>query len=501
MALIGTIIPLLAVLYFAWSFAVVQEKKGLVAIAEHALDRTDKTLLEAAQTLKILTQLKLTPCSKPHIQEIRRLNVNNASIEEIGYFKNGFLACTSWGITEEKVAEVAADRIQSNGVGFSINNQPIITNGNPMVVLSYQHYNILINPQRFVDIIMPGNISLTLMGEDKRIIGTINSPSAEVMASPTSKLDTKNLIIVLKKPGFIVIVNEPRALLESKLGQQLLLLLPFGLIMAIVIVGLIVWFLRRRLSPLGELAIAVEKKEFVVFYQPIVNLKTQVCVGAEALVKWRRPGGELIQPDLFIPLAEQSGLILPITDQIIDAVIEQMRDLLSADKSLHIAINLSVADIESGRILQVIEKAIAFTGISRHQIWLEATERGFMKVEEARKTIFKARKLGYIVAIDDFGTGYSSLSTLQNFPLNILKIDKTFIDRIGSEAVITSVIPHIINMAQTLELDIVAEGIEQSLQADYLMERGVKYGQGWLYAKALPAKDFIKFYKNNKASY
>ena len=292
---------------------------------------------------------------------------------------------------------------------------------------------------------------------------------------------------------------EPRSKLNDRLRREQLLLLPLGLLMAAFIVGIVVWLSRRRLSLMGELKIAIERREFFVHYQPIIALDTGVCVGAEALIRWRRPDGSMIRPDLFIPVAEDSELILPITDQVIDCVIADMRAALLADRALHIAINLCASDIETGRVLDVLERALDGTGIEAQQIWLEATERGFINVEAARATIDKARARGHAVAIDDFGTGYSSLSSLQNLPLDALKIDKSFVDTIGTDAATSSVTPHIIDMARTLNMLIVAEGIETQQQADYLRERKVEFGQGWLFAKALPAAEFLTFYRARRA--
>ncbi len=121
-----------------------------------------------------------------------------------------------------------------------------------------------------------------------------------------------------------------------------------------------------------------------------------------------------------------------------------------------------------------------------------------MDVKSARATIEEARRLGHSVAIDDFGTGYSSLQYLQDLPLDALKIDKSFIDTVGLVSATSAVTPHIIDIAKSLNLYIVAEGIERQEQADYLLARGVQYGQGWLYSKALPAPEFIAFYNDSK---
>jgi sensor c-di-GMP phosphodiesterase-like protein len=304
---------------------------------------------------------------------------------------------------------------------------------------------------------------------------------------------------VREQAGLKVVAIEARSRLLARFREQRILMLPLGILMAGFIVAIVVWFSRRRLSLRGELAIAVQRREFIAHYQPLIELKTGRCVGAEALVRWRRPDGALVAPDLFIPLAEASGLIVQITDQVVAAVIADLGALLVANRDLHIAVNLSAEDIKTGRIPELLHAALAGTGIRAEQIWLEATERGFMDVTVARAALEQARAYGHPVAIDDFGTGYSSLSYLQQLPLDALKIDKSFIDTICTDSATSSVTPHIIDMAKTLQLKIVAEGIETRAQADYLLERSVEYGQGWLYSRALPAPEFIAFHRRNGA--
>jgi len=134
--------------------------------------------------------------------------------------------------------------------------------------------------------------------------------------------------------------------------------------------------------------------------------------------------------------------------------------------------------------------------VQQKQIWLEATERGFVEIDAARATVNRARELGYLAAIDDFGTGFSSLQHLQQLPLDVLKIDKSFVDNIDQDAATGTVTGHIIEMAKSLRLQIVAEGIETEAQRDYLRGHGVQFGQGWLFGKAMPADEFLRFYRD-----
>ncbi|MBP1870406.1 sensor c-di-GMP phosphodiesterase-like protein [Ensifer adhaerens] len=502
LAALGAILPIAAAFYLSWSVATNREETRLSRLAEYALVRADTALGEATSALKSADQFSFAPCSQAHIAAMRTLVVNTRSVEDIGYFEGDELKCTSWGKPESTIGRGPVDFTTASGIGVTARVHPTISNGRAMLGLRYRSYSVLTDPARLVDVLASPDTRLAIASDTGTLVSALNAPDASLIKRlvehPQTGSDADNLFATASGSGWIAIATSSRASLLNDLGRERLLLLPLGAIVAALMVGLVLWLSRRRLSPLGELSIAVHRREFIVHYQPLIEMKTGICVGAEALVRWRRPDGSLVRPDTFIPLAEESGLIQAITDQVIDGVIGDLGAVLVADRSLHIAINLSADDIKSGRVLPVIQAELANSGVLTEQIWLEATERGFMDVKSARATIEEARRLGHSVAIDDFGTGYSSLQYLQDLPLDALKIDKSFIDTVGLVSATSAVTPHIIDIAKSLNLYIVAEGIERQEQADYLLERGVHYGQGWLYSKALPAQEFIAFYNESK---
>jgi sensor c-di-GMP phosphodiesterase-like protein len=200
-----------------------------------------------------------------------------------------------------------------------------------------------------------------------------------------------------------------------------------------------------------------------------------------------------VRPDMFVALAEDNGLIEQLTGEVISRVASELRAFLLQSRHLHIAINLAAADISGGRVLGIIRSTMLEAGIKPEQIWLEVTERRFVEIGVARAMLSEARNAGHLIAIDDFGTGYSSLSQLQTLPLDVIKIDKSFVDTIGKDASTSNVTSHIISMAKSLRLNILAEGVERQDQAAYLAERGVEYAQGWLFSPSLPAAEFIAY--------
>ncbi|HEV7319491.1 MAG TPA: EAL domain-containing protein [Ensifer sp.] len=503
LAALGAILPMLAAYYLSWSIAVRGEQMRLARLADYAIMRADAALDEATHALKTADRFDVPPCMASHISAMRALVVNTTAIEDIGYFENGLLRCTSWGYPPRRLTRAQpADFVAANGIEVIPRMYPTISTGTAMTAFRLGSYTVLTNPARFVDVIAEPGTRLAVATKNGVVVSTLNDPDSSLTARlselPKTGSSGGNLFATGRGANWIAVASAPSIAMLKDMDRERLLLLPVGALVAALMVGLVIWLSRRRLSPLGELSIAVQRHEFIVHYQPLIELKTGICVGAEALVRWRRPDGQVVRPDLFVPLAEENGLIEEITDQVIRAAIAELKSVLVADRSLHIAVNLAADDIKSGRILPVIAAALENTGILAEQVWLEATERGFMDVKSARATIEEARRRGHSVAIDDFGTGYSSLQYLQELPLDALKIDKSFIDTVGTDSATSSITPHIIDMAKSLDLYIVAEGIERQEQADYLLERGVQYGQGWLFSKALPAAEFIAFYNDRK---
>jgi sensor c-di-GMP phosphodiesterase-like protein len=265
-----------------------------------------------------------------------------------------------------------------------------------------------------------------------------------------------------------------------------------SLVLGASIGGLVFLLARQRQSLGGELQGALKRGELQVLYQPIFDLRSRICVGAEALLRWRRPDGTLTSPNLFIPMAENTGQIRQITDFVLQRLLEQLGKLLRANPQLYISVNLAACDVMVPRIGEVMAHLLAIHRVSARQIAFEVTERGLIDVVVARENLQALRDAGHQVLIDDFGTGYCSLAYLQTLPVDCLKIDKAFIDALGHDAASSGVAPHIIRMAHALQLKVIAEGIEHEAQAMLLSSEGVNYGQGWLFAHALTAVQFIE---------
>lgn len=297
-------------------------------------------------------------------------------------------------------------------------------------------------------------------------------------------------------PSYQLALVTPRAKLNRRIRETWVDWLPGCLLLALLAGGGTYLQVRSRQSLKSELQGALKRHELLVHYQPIFDLASRRCIGAEALVRWQRPDGSLTSPELFIPLAESSGQIRQITDFMLQRVFEQLADLLRSHPELYISINLAACDVSVPRIGTLTRSLLARHRVRSEQIAFEITERGLIDLPAARSHLAELRARGHRVLIDDFGTGYANLAYLQELPVDCLKIDKAFIARLSTDAAGHGVAHHIIRMAKALQIKVIAEGVEHEEQARLLGREGAEFGQGWLFARPLTAYRFRELIRN-----
>jgi diguanylate cyclase (GGDEF)-like protein/PAS domain S-box-containing protein len=245
--------------------------------------------------------------------------------------------------------------------------------------------------------------------------------------------------------------------------------------------------LRTHMALEAHLRSALEKNVFEVFYQPKVDALTNQIVGAEALVRWRN-NNELIFPDAFIPLAEETGLIIPLGKLVLQKACMQAKEWADQGLRLQVAINVSAVQFNADFVRTVAE-TLELTGANAPQIELEITESVLVNDENASTIINGLKALGVRIALDDFGTGYSSLSYLKRFPLDVLKIDQSFVRNMLDDEVDISIVKAIVQMATGLRLRLVAEGVETKEHVQTLLNLGCHIMQGYYYSRPVPLKD------------
>ncbi|GLK76577.1 bifunctional diguanylate cyclase/phosphodiesterase [Methylopila jiangsuensis] len=238
---------------------------------------------------------------------------------------------------------------------------------------------------------------------------------------------------------------------------------------------------------------ALAKKELVLHYQPQVNLASGRIVGAEALVRWRKDNGDLVSPADFLPQAEESGLIVPISEWVLN---EACREAASWTRDglppLRVAVNLSAIQFRKQNVEQVVLDALGASGLESGRLELELTET--ILLHDTERVVHSLRALqahGVTFSIDDFGTGYSSLSYVRNFPVNRLKIDRSFIRNLREDSNDVAIVRAIVNLGHSLNLDVIAEGVETAAQVGHLRAEGCDEVQGFYFGRPMPAADFI----------
>jgi EAL domain-containing protein (putative c-di-GMP-specific phosphodiesterase class I) len=243
-----------------------------------------------------------------------------------------------------------------------------------------------------------------------------------------------------------------------------------------------------------QLRQAVERDEFVLHYQPIVTLENRALVGFEALVRWNHPRRGLVAPGEFIPIAENTGLIVPLGRWALHEAARQLgawrKEFGLTKNELSISVNLSGRQTTDPRLLEEIESALSMNDLGRGSFKIELTESVLMEnAELVTDLLNQLRSRGVLIYVDDFGTGYSSLSYLHRFPVDGLKIDKSFVDVLDGTVQSTTMGRTILDLARKRDVEVVAEGIEDDGQAQLLHELGCELAQGYLFARPLSAED------------
>jgi diguanylate cyclase (GGDEF)-like protein/PAS domain S-box-containing protein len=248
-----------------------------------------------------------------------------------------------------------------------------------------------------------------------------------------------------------------------------------------------------RLRTLTELRRAKVDGELLLYYQPVMDLAAEARIGDEALIRWRHPTRGLVPPDQFIPFAESSGLIIDIGAWVLREACRQAAhwSLNSAGRSLDMSVNVSGRQLAQGAgLVAAVRSALTESGVNPHSLVLEVTESALMDdAAAALRVVNELKSLGVRIAIDDFGIGYSSLVYLKNFPVDLLKIDRSFVAGLGRDKDDTAIVRSVIDLAHAFEIEAVAEGIETQVQLELLQGLGCSYGQGFLWSPAVPPQD------------
>lgn len=496
-------------MYWAQRQTVDEQFESAEAVASEVARRVALATAQIVEAHRALKAAGATdPCSEANIRLMRRLSVDLDQLRVAGYVANDHMVCSGFGRHDNNRSGVPLGPVtyrSATGTLVRTSVEMALIPGKTFLSSTDEKtgYTAIVHKDTPVQVFVDrSDISLgvfSVLGKallagrgdfDPSWIGRLGG-SASVRID-----DPRHLVFIKQVPGSPQVAAYAaieKQSVERKLRRAALLMVPVGLAAGLALAFAVFFVTRRQMSMRSLLRGALRRREFFLAYQPIIELRGGRCVGAEALIRWRRPDGQFVRPDLFIPVAEETGLIHDITKEVMRLVAQDASRFLKTHPDLHIGINLSSRDLVMEETAHLVRDLIRDMGVKPHNILVEATERGFMQADVARRIMDDIHALDVRIAIDDFGTGYSSLSYLEKFKLDYLKIDKSFVDTMGGKAVTSQVAPHIIEMAKSLKLEMIAEGVESEEQVRFLQERGVQLAQGYFYAKPMPFAEFAAY--------
>ena len=466
----------------------------------HDLDRYAEQMTVAGQrlqteitdTMRAVENDGLPFCSDAELAFMRQWVYNSYDVRDVGRLQNGHLMCASGvGRLPQPVATGKPDaeidgfryfvsrplRISPDSRGFVVTDDDVGVVLNPKDYLRLDQYPMTFGvwlhvPQQGV---LTYSIGHEFPLSREQVLSGGHFRSGEMMyrsicptETPACYVVGESVANVQPAQGMLVASGISGALLGA--GGALLLVL----------------YLQTQRSLERQLRRALREDELTLQYQPVIELSTGRVMAAEALVRWTRPSGEVMPPSLFIGVAEERGFISELTRTVLRMAIRDLGDVL-AKGDLYVTINISAQDLGDPAFLPHLEESLREAGIPASSLGLELTERSTANHEMAMRAIAQLRAKGHPVWIDDFGTGFSSLSYLHALHVEGIKIDRTFTETVGTEAVTSSVVPQILDMASRLSLRVVVEGIETQQQFQYFAQAVPDaLGQGYYFARPMP---------------
>jgi sensor c-di-GMP phosphodiesterase-like protein len=509
---IVALLPEIFMLGFSFLWIETSIEHEMAFLADATARRTDNILKITQSNLEQLADKTHAHCDQAAIDFMREKVFKVMYIRETGIINQNKLMCNDVKMFEPPVdiTEPEHRRLPDRDGDIALVPPVSTLQGSKSVLVNYRvstdkYVNALIDPDifhEFHEYVRLGEVSgVFLVREDGKTIVSFGSMSEKdlppvALNSEHNRLYHGNLFAVYKSANFPVyaVVSASPAFIIQHWQRHAMVITALAGFVSLALV-LILKRNRHRFNLLqGELWQAIEKNEFFIVYQPIMDMIKQRCVGAEVLIRWQHPGQGLVMPLLFIPVAERTGMIRYITRWIIKQVDHELGDYMRTNSDIHVGINLSPADLTADN-QDSVGNDLLLKKIPAKQVIYEITEHSMIPAQAVNvlETMTTLRNTGAKLALDDFGTGYSSLSYVQRFPLDYLKIDKAFVDGILDETSNTGLIEHIMSIASSLCFGLIAEGIEHDYQMSYLKTHGVIFGQGNYFSKPLPYSEFISF--------
>jgi sensor c-di-GMP phosphodiesterase-like protein len=456
------------------------------ALADQVAARVDAAGAQTAALAARLRQAAQPTCSAEQIALMRRLQIGASYLALVGRLEGKRLACVSQG-------DAGGFELAAPGAAQLVGALPVAP-GTPLIALPDGSFFGFVHPQLLLG--QTADEDATINSDGDEVVLTVDGAGGVRQLAARGGVAPVDAIVASRRAQRYpvnTLVRVPQRAVQAMTRHLQAWLVPPALAIGLSLLWVFVFLRRRHVSIPALLRAALRRDEFFLVYQPVIRLDNRRCVGAEALLRWRRQDGTLVGPDLFIPIAEASGLIGSITARMLALVSADLPAMVALAPNFRMSVNMAPQDLGAPAIVEQLTATLARAGVDSRNLVVEATERGLIDVKLATAVIRNIQAAGIRVAIDDFGTGYSCLSYLDTLNVDFIKIDKSFIDSVGTAAPTHSVVGHIIEMAKSLDLLMVAEGVETEAQAEFLRRRGVQFAQGWLFARPMCAQEFLAY--------
>ncbi|MBW8827435.1 MAG: EAL domain-containing protein [Acidobacteria bacterium] len=495
LAALAVLAPTVLAIVAAYRSGLDAERGRVAGYAQDVLVRNDAITdqeLAAFQRLRA-TGREFGPCSSENVATMRQLDVSSSTLQALGRVQGNRLTCTSLGALNVTLPPV--DLIGGLGAKIRAKVMLPIAPGVTFKMVELYGYACVVSADIAIDFpVHDEDISLatysTVNGTLYASKGAIDPSWARVHVAAGDQRTFAahgRLVTVTRSSRWLSgsIASISAGHINDRARRAALLLVPFAVVIGgLLAVGIVVLGRAQQAMP-AVLRAAFKNHEFYVEYQPVVELPSGRWTGAEALIRWTRSSGERVRPDLFMPLIEDSGLGPQLTTHVLELIRDEVAEIFRRFPDFKLHVNLTPEDLRRSETVDMLHEFAVATGASSRSLSVEATERDFLDHERAPGIVRALGVHGISVVIDDFGTGYSSLSYLERYDFDGIKIDKSFVDTLGTEAVASQVIFQIIRMGLELNYEMVAEGVEHREQAVLLHDAGVRYAQGWFYAKSM----------------
>jgi sensor c-di-GMP phosphodiesterase-like protein len=462
-------------------------------------DRISAELRKETRVLGALGTNSTDRCSDANIRLMRDVVIRQVDFAVVGYQRDNRLLCSSLGRHPDgiPIGPVTFTAQYTVRTDVRLDFSPDVL----FIAVEYDGWTFLIPKYQPIDIHVQDGVSLatfsTMTRDIRTSLGHIR-PEWMLAAKPgheISFVDDGYVVSVLLSPLYPTGAIAALPLAEARPSRAVIEGLATGaaIVAGVSIAAWIVYLARqwRIVSPL-TLNRAIRNDELSLVYQPVIELRTGRWVGAEVLLRWKR-GGKEVPTEVFIKAAENYGLIGKLTGKLFSLVEREAAKIFAADASFFLSLNLAGTDVQSMHVVTQLQRLIKECGAEPDRFKIEITERGLLDETVAKEVVDRIRAIGIRTMIDDFGVAFSNLDYLTMFNFDYLKIDRMFIRGLGASSVAGEVAFHIIALAQSLKLGVVAEGVEDKQQAALLRDHGVEFAQGWLFSRPKSVSELVEF--------